>query len=286
MDRIESKSGTTRRDALKTGGGLALALLGLGAGTRPAIFAQGTPAADPGGVALEGRYAVIRLRNWAAGQDPAAALGLIRDEFVPLLREIPGFAAYVAVADPASPRAAFVGVFADKGGADESNERAAAWLAENGYAFFGGAPDIAEGRVAVVAGDWDAVAAGAPEVPATPVATPAATPGGGQLPGGEYATVRLRKLKPDAVAEDLAALIQDGFVPLIAAIPGFAAYLSITDPDSRDQVSVNVFGDKAGADESTRVAAEWGLQGAAELVQGDPAVAEGVVVIAVVAETA
>lgn len=107
-----------------------------------------------------------------------------------------------------------------------------------------------------------------------------ATPTPGQE--GRYVSVRSRKLKADANPDDLIALVREGFVPLIQAIPGFVAYYVVADPDTRDQVGISIFADKAGADESTRIAAEWGpTSGATELVEGDPMVAEGVIAIAV-----
>lgn len=101
---------------------------------------------------------------------------------------------------------------------------------------------------------------------------------------GRYLVVRLRQVKADRSVDELIALIRDGFVPLVRTVPGFVSYVVIANPETRDQLSIGIFADKAGADESTRRAAEWGQQGASDFVEGDPLVVEGPIDIA--AETA
>jgi hypothetical protein len=112
-------------------------------------------------------------------------------------------------------------------------------------------------------------------------ATPAASPVTGDGLLGNYLVVRIRTVKPDRSADELMTLIQDGFVPLVEEIPGFVWYVAGADPETRGQFSVGVFADEAGAAESTRLAAEWGQQsGAADFVEGDPAVYEGTIGVA------
>jgi len=146
--------GTTRRGALKLGGAASLALLAAGLGGRSVVAAvqDASPEASPAaGDGLEGRYAVIRVRQFREDQDPDEAMNLIREGYVPLAREIPGFAAYYGVADPASRGSAFIGIFADKAGADESTRVAGEWLRDNGHEFFEGDPVVAEGTIDVAA---------------------------------------------------------------------------------------------------------------------------------------
>jgi hypothetical protein len=54
----------------------------------------------------------------------------------------------------------------------------------------------------------------------------------------------------------LARQVNETFTPLISAIPGFIAYY-FTDAGSGTVVSTSIFRDKAGAEESNGVAAEW-----------------------------
>lgn len=147
----------SRRDALKVGGALALAAVGtMVAG--PLAFAQSAaPDASPTAAAgpLTGKYVVVRFRQFKAGEDIAAAQKTISEGFVPLNQAVPGFVSYFGSADPATGAAVYIGVFADKAGADESNRIAAEWLQTNGYAWFEGDPTVYEGVI-----DYDVVAAG------------------------------------------------------------------------------------------------------------------------------
>ena len=78
----------------------------------------------------------------------------------------------------------------------------------------------------------------------------------------------------------MTALIRDEFVPLVEDVPGFIWYVAGANPQTRGQFSVGVFEDESGAAESNRRAAEWGKLGAADFVEGDPAVYEGVIGVA------
>ena len=111
-------------------------------------------------------------------------------------------------------------------------------------------------------------------------ASPVASPAGGNGLNGKYVVIRIRTVKPDRSADELMALIQDEFVPLMEDVPGFIWYVAGANPETRGQFSVGVFEDEAGAAESNRRAAEWGEQGAADFVEGEPAVYEGVIGVA------
>lgn len=50
--------------------------------------------------------------------------------------------------------------------------------------------------------------------------------------------------------------VNETFIPLISAVPGFIAYY-FTDAGDGTMVSTSIFRDKAGAEESNKVAAEW-----------------------------
>ena len=64
---------------------------------------------------------------------------------------------------------------------------------------------------------------------------------------------------------------------LIRAVPGFQAYTLFRTEDGG--VTVTVCQDKAGTDESLKVAREWIQQNAADLGVSPPAVSEGQVVL-------
>ena len=160
-------------------------------------------------------------------------------------------------------------VFADKAGADEGTVRAGAWLQENGYVWFEGDPHVVEGPIGIAEGSFAGDGG---------MATPAAS----GLEGA-YVAMRSRKLVDAAAAAALIELIQEGFVPLVSTVPGFVAYMVAANEETLDQFALGVFEDKAGADESTARAREWGTQGAIELTPGDPVVFEGEIKFAVMA---
>ena len=90
-----------------------------------------------------------------------------------------------------------------------------------------------------------------------------------------YAAVR----RYEGIVNDAEAgrLVGETFVPLLQHVPGFIAYYWI---DAGDGVmaSLSVFDDKAGADESVRLAHDWVRENAATLIPNPPQVTEGSVV--------
>ena len=194
----------------------------------------------------------VRIRTLTGALETAEVLATIEDGFIPLVAEVPGFVAYLGVADPSSRQSAFVNVFADKTGADESTRVGGEWLQENEHDFFAGEPTVIEGTIGVAAGSL----------------------GGDELAGG-YVVIRSRTLKPDRSGAELLDLIREGFVPLLEATPGFVAYMAVANEETRDQFSIGVYETEEGATESTQIAAEWGAQGAADFVEGDPVVIAG-----------
>ena len=102
---------------------------------------------------------------------------------------------------------------------------------------------------------------------ATPVATATLE--------GKYAVVRVRKVRPEFSATALALEVGEGFVPIVREVPGFVTYFVVADEEQRSWVSVGVFSDKEGAEESTRRAVAFGQQGTHDWVEGDPIIIEG-----------
>jgi hypothetical protein len=78
----------------------------------------------------------------------------------------------------------------------------------------------------------------------------------------------------DALVEHQAA-VRD----LISGVDGFRAYYVIRDPDGATTVSI--FDDRAGAEESTRVAAAWVAENLGELGLAPPQVVTGEVLLSV-----
>ena len=88
-----------------------------------------------------------------------------------------------------------------------------------------------------------------------------------------YAVVRHYHFKPED-GEKIDKLVQEGFVPLLKKAKGFVRYYWL-DTGSGEGASLSVFKDKAGADESIRIAAEFVKTHMANLLQQKPEVIEG-----------
>ncbi|MFE7890299.1 hypothetical protein [Streptomyces sp. NPDC057412] len=73
-------------------------------------------------------YAVVR--RYEGVTDPAEAGRRVKEEFVPLLRQVPGFVAYYWV-DASDGVMLSPGVFEDRAGAEESTRRAGDFVREH-----------------------------------------------------------------------------------------------------------------------------------------------------------
>jgi len=71
--------------------------------------------------------------------------------------------------------------------------------------------------------------------------------------------------------------VNESWVPLISKMPGFVTYFW-TDAGGGVMVSTSVFQDKAGVDESNRMAAEWVRENIATLLPNPPQITAGEVV--------
>jgi quinol monooxygenase YgiN len=88
-----------------------------------------------------------------------------------------------------------------------------------------------------------------------------------------YIAVRRYKIKAGSM-DEVTQRAAKGFVPLVRQAPGFVAYYGVA--EGNDTVfTVSVFQDQAGADESTRLAADWVRQNLAEFIQGAPELQAG-----------
>ena len=88
-----------------------------------------------------------------------------------------------------------------------------------------------------------------------------------------YAVVRHYHFKKED-SEEIDKLIQEGFVPLIKKAEGFVRYYWLDTGDG-EGASLSVFNDKAGADESIQLAAEFVKERMSALITQKPEVIEG-----------
>jgi hypothetical protein len=91
-----------------------------------------------------------------------------------------------------------------------------------------------------------------------------------------HATVRNYRGSSDLI--DLLVENEDAVRSLISGIDGFRAYYLVRTDDGG--LSISVFDDEAGAEESNRVAADWVRENASDVRPDPPEVSAGEVVIA------
>jgi heme-degrading monooxygenase HmoA len=91
-----------------------------------------------------------------------------------------------------------------------------------------------------------------------------------------FVAIRYYQTDPDSV-DEVARRIKESFVPLIRNTRGFVSYFVLA-PRQGEIVSVSVFEEQSGAEESHLKAEEWVRQNLSELLPS-PEFAEGQVVV-------
>ncbi|MGV9772423.1 hypothetical protein [Streptosporangium sp. NPDC003464] len=89
-------------------------------------------------------YATVR--RYEGITDPTEAGRRVSEEFVPLIRQVPGFVAYYWV-DAGDGVMLSTSVFEDRAGAEESTGRAADFVRENLASLFPNPPQVTAGEV-------------------------------------------------------------------------------------------------------------------------------------------
>jgi hypothetical protein len=88
-----------------------------------------------------------------------------------------------------------------------------------------------------------------------------------------HAAIRQYQVDPGSV-DEFRRGVNEGFLPIIKDASGFQAYYAL-DAGGGRLATVSVFEDRAGAEESTRMAADWIRQNMASLLPNPPEVLEG-----------
>jgi heme-degrading monooxygenase HmoA len=96
-----------------------------------------------------------------------------------------------------------------------------------------------------------------------------------------YAAIRRYNVAPGS-ADQIVQRINESFLPRISQMPGFIAYY-VVNPGDGTIVSVSVFGDRAGAEASTRASTDWVRENLAHLIRTAPVIVTGDVVAQAVA---
>jgi hypothetical protein len=74
--------------------------------------------------------------------------------------------------------------------------------------------------------------------------------------------------------DDLVERVQTGFVPIVSRIPGFQEYLFVDAGDGA-HLTISLYDDPSGAEQSTQDAASWAAENVAALIEGAPEVTTG-----------
>ncbi len=107
-----------------------------------------------------------------------------------------------------------------------------------------------------------------------PAAAQEASPMAGMADAGRpYLAIRQYHLAPGRTMEELTAAVESGFMPIVKEVPGFLEYLLVETGEG--VISISVFADQAGAEESTARAADWVQQNLADMFAGPPTVTTG-----------
>lgn len=97
-----------------------------------------------------------------------------------------------------------------------------------------------------------------------------------------YIAVRKYYIHPGAV-EEWMRRVQEGFVPLINAMPGFLAYYALKVGDD-EAVTISIFETQKGAEASVQRAAEWVAKHLVSLIQTFPEITVGQVSVSEVSK--
>ncbi|MBV9455474.1 MAG: antibiotic biosynthesis monooxygenase [Rubrobacter sp.] len=88
-----------------------------------------------------------------------------------------------------------------------------------------------------------------------------------------YVAIRRYQVDPGSV-DEVTRQVLEGFIPIIKDAPGFLEYYAL---DAGDGViaAVSVFEDQSGAEESSRMAADWVRQNLSSLIPNPPEITAG-----------
>lgn len=153
----------------------------------------------------------------------------IRDEFVPMIDKAPGFVAYTVVQTSAD-EIATTSVFKTKSGAEDSAKLAAGWVKDNVSAYAAGPPRVTTGEVHV-----RYVKDGAPA----------------------RVGVMRRFVAKRTDVERMATRINDGLVPMMSGLAGFASFAMIMESDVDRGMTLSAYLDRASAEAAYERASAW-----------------------------
>ena len=96
---------------------------------------------------------------------------------------------------------------------------------------------------------------------------------GAPAAGQAHLAIRQYQLAPGRTMQELHAVVERGFIPILQQVPGFQEYFLVETGEG--VLSISVFADQAGAEESTRQAADWIQQNMTGFYTGPPTTTTG-----------
>lgn len=78
----------------------------------------------------------------------------------------------------------------------------------------------------------------------------------------------------EGMSQQVADRVNAEFLPLLREMRGFVSY-ALINPGDGTLMSISVFSDRGGADESTRAASEWVREHVARMVANSPVILSG-----------
>jgi hypothetical protein len=212
-------------------------------------------------------YASLRIRQLADAALRPEINEIVVGEFAPVVQALDGYAGYLLgdVIEDATQNLSIV-VMTDAstiGGFDAAAQEFVAGLDPQ---YQPETPITAEG---------DVLAIGAPPVSAaTPMATPVVE--GAAVSG--YVAVRMYESLPDTDPSEFASRVQNEFVPIVQALPGFEGYLYFVTEGGF--VSVSIFDSEESATQSNEEGVAWAAENLTAYTPGDPMIINATIVFA------
>lgn len=99
-----------------------------------------------------------------------------------------------------------------------------------------------------------------------------ASPASG-MEGKAFLAIRQYELSAGKTIEELTAAVESGFIPILKEVPGYQEYILID--TGAGVISISIFADQAGAEESTARAADWVGANLTGMFAGPPVVTTG-----------
>ena len=202
-------------------------------------------------------HASVRIYDGFQADDLDEFVTIVDDGFLPIMRETAGFFGYYLMNNGAGTLAA-ISIFDSEASAMASNSAAADFVAENLAAFLPNAPSITSGPlgIAVLA----AVNDGANLVD-------------NMMDDSVFASVRVYDGVDPADQDEIARLVNEGFLPIMRGSDGFIAYLLLLAGDTLAAVSAFETVEQAAA--SNDAARDFVAENLAPLLPNPPMILQG-----------